>query len=65
VRGRRLPDTVIDRIPGEVQAGDYWRVLIDDSDGAVKPDWRRVAGRSTDVLRVRDWDADEAHRSRA
>lgn len=33
MKGRRLHDTVIDRIPGEVRAGDYWRVLIEDSDG--------------------------------
>jgi hypothetical protein len=31
--GRRLRDTVIDRLPADIQAGDYWRVLIEDSDG--------------------------------
>jgi hypothetical protein len=33
VTGRRLRDTPIDRIPGEVQAGDYWRVTVTDEDG--------------------------------
>lgn len=31
--GRRLADTQVDRLPADIHAGDYWRVLIDDSEG--------------------------------
>lgn len=28
--GRRLPDTPLDELPSDIQAGDYWRVLNRD-----------------------------------
>jgi hypothetical protein len=36
MNGRRRVATMIDRLPTDVQAGDFWPVLIDDSDG-VRP----------------------------
>lgn len=31
--GRRRPATEIDRLPADIEAGDYWMVLVNDSDG--------------------------------
>jgi hypothetical protein len=43
-RGRRRPDTSIENLPDDIQAGDYWRVLNRDGTPATSDDSSNLTG---------------------